>query len=148
MTVDSTRLLQMLEPAVRPSYAPAAPCAGLRAPLEMRSFDELLEEAKAGQVRSGRALRVDFQPAEPIGAEQLRRLEDGADFAEAAGARSAVLLSEGRGLILDVAGRTITGELSRGQRAARLDAAVFVPPAETAAQRALGPPSGVPPKGI
>ncbi len=148
MTVDSTRLLQMLEPAVRPAYAPAAPQAGSRTPLETRSFDELLEEAKAGQVRSGRGVRVDYQPAEPIGEDLLRRLEEGADLAEAAGARSAVLLSEGRGLILDVAGRTITGELGRGQRAARLDAAVFVPPAESGPQRPLGPPGGVPPKGI
>jgi hypothetical protein len=150
MTLDPTRLLQMLEPAVRPSYAPVAERAGgPRAALEARPFDELLEEAKAGLVRSGRPVRLAHQPAEAIGAEALRRLGEAADLAEAAGAQRALLVSEGRSLLLDVTSRTITGELTRGLRAARLDAAVFVPgPGDGASPRVLGPPSGVPPKGI
>ena len=48
MTVDPTRLLQMLEPTVRPGSQPVQGVAGQGRPaFEDRAFDDLLNEAKA-----------------------------------------------------------------------------------------------------
>ena len=50
MTADADILLRMLEPAVRPTGAPAPPKAGAKVagtPIEQRDFDALLAEASA-----------------------------------------------------------------------------------------------------
>ena len=146
MTIDPTQLLRQLEPAVRPVYASAPLHAG-RAPFEGKTFDQLLAEARGGEVTSGRAVEVAYEPAVPFTEGQLDRVNGSADLAEASGAKRALVLLDGRGLVLDVATRRLTGELDTGARVAQLDAAVLAPAAEPQA-RALGPPGGVAPRAV
>ena len=153
MTIEPARLLKMLEPAVRPAAAPA-PVARPGPPLEGQSFDALLTLVASGKVSSGAPVTVapDAGLAEPLAEGQLARLAAGADVAAAHGARRAVMLIDGRGLVLDVAGRAITGELSaeNGRRIHDVDAAVHVA-AEGVESRhppPRGPAAGVPPPGV
>lgn len=54
MTIDPSKLLQMLEPAVRPGMAPASAGQHVGKPaFEDRSFEDLLQEV--GQTRTGSA---------------------------------------------------------------------------------------------
>lgn len=63
MTVDPSRLLQMLEPAVRPGNTSATGGAQQGKPaFENRSFDDLLSEAKATSANGSQAGEV--KPAE------------------------------------------------------------------------------------
>lgn len=63
MTVDPTRLLQMLEPTVRPGNASAIGGAQQGKPaFENRSFDDLLSEAKTSGVNASQASET--KPAE------------------------------------------------------------------------------------
>jgi len=67
MTVDPTRLLQMLEPTVRPgSHSPAnGPQQGKPA-FEKRSFDDLLHEAKTNTTDEIRANESKPAPSNPL----------------------------------------------------------------------------------
>lgn len=66
MTVDPTRLLQMLEPTVRPGNATATGGAQQAKPaFEDRSFDDLLSEAKmttASGAQTGEAKPAEASP--------------------------------------------------------------------------------------
>ena len=71
MTVDSARLLQMLEPTVRPGNSTSAsgPQQGKPA-FENRSFDDLLHEAKAGttiETKTGETKPVETNPLASLG---------------------------------------------------------------------------------
>jgi len=129
MAIDPIQLLKKLEPAVRPASAPSA-APGPEAPLEQRSFDDLLALVSTGSLHSGRPVTVagGARLKESLDGSQLDRLTAAADLAEAAGARQAVMLLDGRGLVLDVAARRLTAEL--GPDPARplmnIDAAVYV----------------------
>lgn len=148
MTVDPTHLLKQLEPAVRPAYASAATVRATP-PLEHQPFDELLARAGQGLVESGRVVSAAFGPAEELSREQLARLSAAADLAEAAGAKRALLLMDGRGLVLDVPDRTLSGELDASHRVVGLEAAFYVPGEGDASRDApLGPPSGVAPREV
>jgi hypothetical protein len=128
MVIDPIQLLKRLEPAVRPVAAPAGR-TDANAPLEQQSFDELLSLVSHGRVHSGRAVRVadDAALSEPLTDEQVQRLAAAADRAEAAGARRAVMLIDGRGVVMDVPQRTISTELTSSDRSiTRIDAAVYV----------------------
>jgi hypothetical protein len=150
MTTDPNILLRQLEPAVRPAYA-GAPSQRPAAPLEHQPFDELLAKAARGLVESGRTVSAGFAAAEPFTTEQVARLSAAADLAEAAGATRALLLMDGRGLVLDVPGRTLAGELSAdaASQVTGLDAAVFVA-GDSAASTAvpLSPPGGIAPPAV
>jgi hypothetical protein len=124
MTVDPAQLLRQLEPAVRPAYAPGSGSAP-RPPLESERFDALLARAQAGAAGSGRVVTVN-DASVTVEPSDLRRLESAADVAEMRGAAQAVLLMDGRGLLLDVASRSIGGELAAGTHVADVDAAVLV----------------------
>jgi hypothetical protein len=144
---DPTFLLKQLEPAVRPAYF-GTPAAKPAAPLEHQPFDELLASAKAGRLSSGRAVSATHE-GEPLTAEQLERLGIAADKAEISGAERALLLIDGRALVLDVPTRTISAELSASSAAQKLDTALYVPTeAEQADTRPVGPPGGVAPRGV
>ena len=150
MTTDPNILLRQLEPAVRATYA-AAPSSRPSAPLEHQPFDELLAKAAQGRIASGRPVSVQLAAGEPPTAEQLARLASAADVAEAAGAARALLLMDGRGLVLDVPTRTLSAELSAeaASRVTGLDAAVFVAGAGAAATpAALHPPGGIAPPAV
>ena len=141
---DPSFLLRKLEPAVAPSYL-TAPAAKPNAPLEHLPFDELLAEARAGQLSSGRTVSAGFE----LSPQQLDRLAGAADLAEASGASRAMLLLDGRAMVLDVSTRTISGELSLSSQIERIDAAVYVPAeGEQEPPKPLGPPSSVAPRGV
>ena len=148
MTSDSAFLLKQLEPVVRPAYAGGSPAPA--APFDSRSFDELLALARQGRVESGRALSVSFDGAADLSDAQHTRLSAAADLAEASGAQRALLLLDGRGLVLEVATRTLSAELSgeASSRLVNLEAAVYVAGADEDAAPAVGPPGGVAPRGV
>ena len=144
---DPTFLLKQLEPAVRPAYM-GPPTSRPTTPLEQQPFDELLASAKAGRLASGRAVSA-THVGEPISPEQLQRLAVAADRAESSGAQRAVLLLDGRALMLDVATRTISVELSASSAMEKVDRALYVPTeSEQTDRRPVGPPSGVAPRGV
>ncbi len=120
MTSDPTFLLRQLSPAVLPA---ALPAAAPRPTIDRLGFDELLAQARAGGLTSGRSLSVGFRPAEALTGGQLDRLAAAADMAEATGAKRALLLLDGKGLLLDVQARTLTGQLLNGT--ANVDVALF-----------------------
>ena len=129
MVIDPIQLLRKLEPAVRPPGVPGAAGAG-RAPFEAQSFDELLSIVSTGSLRSGRPVTVDPDAKiDTLDAAQLDRLANAADAAEASGSRRAVLLVDGRGLVLDVAARTLSAEVGP-EPIVGIDAAVYVAPDE------------------
>ncbi len=142
MATDSLQLLKHLEPAVRPAYAPPDATRG-GTPVEHQRFDELLEAARKGALQSGRMVTLGFRPPRQLGIEQMERLASAADLAEASGARRALIMIEGRGFLLDVPRRVVSGELSTGaaSRIVAVDAAVFA--AGDAPVAPLGPPGGV-----
>ncbi len=144
---DPTLLLKQLEPAVRPAYL-SPPTSRPSAPLEQQPFDELLASAKAGRLASGRAISTAHE-GEPISPQQLQRLAIAADRAESSGAQRAVLLLDGRALLLDVATRTVSMELSASSALEKIDTALYVPTeSEQTDTRPLGPPGGVAPRGV
>ncbi len=149
MTSDPLQLLKQLEPVVRPAYAGGAgaqPTAGV----EHGRFEELLARARQGRIESGRTVSADYQAGEALTRGQLSRLSAAADLAEASGAQRAMLLMDGRGLLLDVAGRSLTGELSTddASRFVSLDAAVYVPGENQETAAPVAPPTGVAPPGV
>jgi hypothetical protein len=113
-----------------------------RLPLEEQSFDELLALVSHGELRSGRGVSVASDGVEPLTPPQLERLAAAADLAESEGAGRALMLIDGRALILEVASRTLSGELDMNAAAplVRLDAAVYVAgDGEAPAPRPSGP---------
>ena len=145
--IDPTFLLKQLEPAVRPAYL-GTPPSRPTAPLEQQPFDELLASAKAGRLASGRDVSAAYE-GEPINTEQFQRLAIAADRAESSGAQRAVLLIDGRALMLDVATRTISSELNASSAMEKIDTAIYVPTeSEQTNTRPVGPPSGIAPRGV
>ncbi len=145
--IDPTFLLKQLEPAVRPAYL-ATPTSRPTAPLEQQPFDELLASSKAGRLASGRAVTT-AHVGEPMSPEQLQRLAVAADRAESSGAQRAVLLLDGRALVLDVPTRTVSAELSASAPMQKIDTALYVPTeSEQTSTRPVGPPGGVAPRGV
>ena len=150
MTIDPNILLAQLQPVVRPAYADG-PGSAPSAPLEQQPFDELLARAARGLIDSGRPVTADSAIAEPFTNDQLARLATAADQAEASGARRALLLMDGRGLVLDVPSRAVTMELGTGASStvSGIDAAVHVAPdTSDAPPRPLQPPTGIAPPAL
>ncbi len=139
MNSDPTFLLRQLSPAVLPA---AGPAAAPRPTIDRLGFEELLSQARAGALTSGRSLAVGFRPAEALTGSQLDRLAAAADMAEASGAKRALLLLDGKGLLLDVPARTLTGQLVEG--AANVDIALFAGGEEGP----LPMPDAVAPRGV
>ncbi len=126
--ISSAQLLKLLEPAVRPSIAPPV-SQKVQGSFESQSFDQLLAQAKKGSVHSGRQLEVACECQPPLEPSQLERMADAADQAQAAGAKRALLMVDGRGFVLDVASRSIVAEATADQAKSiqKTDAVVFVP---------------------
>lgn len=125
MAIRPGQLLKRLEPPVRP-VATGAVTAG-RPPFELMAFDEMLTLVSRGEIRSDRPVIIDGSIDMPIETSQLTRLASAADLAESEGAQRAVMLMDGRSLVMDVAARTVTRELSGHAPFVRdIDAAVFV----------------------
>jgi hypothetical protein len=152
MTIKSAQLLKRLDPAVRPNIAPARGGAGgMRPAFEAQSFDQLLSLASKGAVHSGRQIELGFDPSPPLDSSQLERLAAAADRAQAAGAKHALMMIDGRGFVLDVESRTLTSELSHDSTSSivNIDAAVFVAADDEALSGdALSPPSALMPQAV
>jgi hypothetical protein len=149
--MDALRLLQRLNPPVRPMAARA----GDRpiAPFESRGFDDLLAIVASGEAASGRSVTASAADQQsPLTPEQLERLAAAADAAEGAGFHRALVLLDGRALVLDTPSREITEELrgSDTARAVDVDGAVHAPKASTGepAGHRLGPAFGPMPEFI
>ena len=127
MSIDPAQLLKRLEPPVRPGAA-SGPPALPRLPIEQQSFDQLLTLVARGNVRSDRPVELAFSPGDELSDEQMERLAAAADLAQTRGARRAVMLIDGRGLVMDVAGRKLEAELAAGEgrMIQSIDAAVYV----------------------
>lgn len=93
----------------------------------------------SGDVRSDRPVELGFSPGDELSEEQMERLAAATDLAQRRGARRAVMLIDGRGLVMDVAGRRIETELDSGAGMIieGIDAAVYVAGDEEALD---GPP--------
>src|SRR5689334_13267949 len=100
MNVNASQLLKRLNPAVQPSFATSAASRGTT-PIDQQSFEQLLASASGGGVISGRQVDVGCELQPPLEAEQLERLASAADQAEAAGSRRAVMVVDGRSLVVD-----------------------------------------------
>jgi hypothetical protein len=157
MAIDSTHLLTMLEPAVRPLSAPAlrrtdagvsAHAAPFREILALYSYDArpLPPRTRPLAVSGGAHLSA------PLDADALARLGSAAEKAERAGALRAVMIYEGRGLVVDVAARTIEAELTSARSAPLTDidgAAYVAAPGEETSEPSLRlPEAGVLPESI
>ncbi len=148
MTTDPTILLKHLEPAIGPAYAHGT-VGRPRLPIEQTPFDQLLAQARQGSVLSGRRIEVAFAMSPALDETQMRRLGTAADLAEASGARRALLLVDGRGLVLGVSDRSLQAELAAATPVADIDAAVYVGGDEGEPQAAaLKPPGGVAPRAV
>jgi hypothetical protein len=108
MAIAPRDLLRRLEPAVRPVEGPS--------PLRLVDEDDdafaaLLASAERGGLESGRPV-VAARGLASLDGEGLRRLGRALDVAESLGARSAVLLYRGQGLVASVAERRLERELA------------------------------------
>jgi hypothetical protein len=128
MATSSAQLLRLLEPSVRPAFGQTGPASRGTAPLDQQSFAQLLGAASNGQIHSGRQVEMACEPTPPLSASQMERLASAGDVAEAAGARTAMMLIDGRGFVMDVQNRTITAEMSStaSSRMAPVDLAMHV----------------------
>jgi hypothetical protein len=149
MVINPNQLLRRLEPSIRPTYV-GGTADQPRAPIEEQGFDQMLALVSRGMVQ-GRPVEIGFDLEPELDESQQQRLSAAADLAEAAGARTAILLLDGRGLLLEVGGRTLTAELSVNARSpiVQLDAAVYVAGGEDEARRIpLTPGRGLPGSGL
>lgn len=97
-------------------------------------FATLLERARSGQAQSGLAVTVSPRVKIDLSSEQLARLSQAADRAEAAGLTRAVALLDGRAFILEVQTRSISAEIAPGSAALHgIDGVLSVPPAAPSA---------------
>ncbi len=151
MTLDPSQLLRQLEPVIRPVLG-SSTFAPTRPGLADQSFQQLLTLASQGAIESGRQVQLAFEPKQSLDDEQIARLSTAADRAEAFGAKRAMMLIDGRGLLLDVEQRTLHAELSSGAEsrfAGGLDAAVYVPSPDDQETEPLRPPvAQMPPAGV
>jgi len=138
--IDPKALLRKLLPAGAPSRT-----TGPRPSIETSGFEELLLLASSGEIGSGRPVQVPPSAGvdPPLDDAQIERLGAAADRAEAAGSRRSLVLLDGRGLVLDVAGRRVEHELRfdapDGGLAGGVDTAVLAPPRESDAANAVAP---------
>ena len=109
MHVDSTDLLRQLAGAGAIGRAGAI---GSRptASVEAAPFAELLRQASDGNLPTKLKVSVQSGAGLSLSDAQLARLSAGADRAEAAGLRTALVLIDGQRLVMDVHSREITGK--------------------------------------
>lgn len=103
-------------------------------PTEPSGFASLLDRARSGSLSSGLGVTIDEFAGIELSADQLARLADAADRAQAQGAQRALVLIDGQALTMDVALREVTGraDISGGRVLTGIDAVVSVPPAGAA----------------
>lgn len=134
MTI-SADMLRRLGSGVRPGHPglpgsavnPLTPSATGKTPTEAQGFEELLKAAQSASFRSepvklGRGSKVELD------AGQLRRLGTAVDSAESGGASKLLAFIDGRGVVIDVASRTVESLAKPGGGMVNgVDAVVMVP---------------------
>jgi hypothetical protein len=128
MTISSD-MLRRLGSGVRPGPVANSltPSATGKTPTESQGFEELLKAAQSASFRSepvklGRGSKVELD------AGQLRRLGPAVDNAEAGGAGKLLAFIDGRGVVIDVASRTVESVAKPGGGMVNgVDAVVMVP---------------------
>ena len=143
MSPSSIQLLRQVDPPVRPTFG-APPASVGAAPLEQQNFAQLLSAVSQGQVRSGRQVDVACELHPPLAAKDMERLAAAGDMAEASGSRRALMMIDGRGLVMDVASRTIVGELSASESARMfgVDSTMYVTRDDESQYKGMLPPPG------
>lgn len=114
-------------------------------------FASLLDQARAGKIASNVPVRLGDGVRVDLNAEQLQRLSVAGDQAEAQGAGRAVVLIDGMALSMDVATRTITGQIdmARGGTLTGVDAVVVASASgSTGVAGVLGPPGAIAPASL
>lgn len=93
--------------------SPARPDSGEPGQLGPQSlrFDQLLDRAREGSLSSGRGVTMAPGVEVDLSDDQLSRVADAADRAQAAGAKRALVRLDNRLIELDVDSRTIVGEV-------------------------------------
>ncbi len=123
MTSGPLDLLKLLASGTAgPDRAPVAD----RSAVTSADFRTLLDKAQAGEISSGVPVRIHRNAGVELTAEQLARLAEAADRAEAQGATRALVLIDGLALRLDVGMREITGatDLAGGKVLTGIDAVI------------------------
>ncbi len=137
MKAASTNLLRRLDPPVRPSSSERAARPAATAP---NGFEDLLVLASRGELRSGMPVTAPPSGA-PLNEDDQERLGEAADTAAAAGFEQALIVLDGRHLVIDVPTRRVLEEALPRQstRTIRVDGAVIAPSREEPLAPVRGP---------
>lgn len=109
MTIDPINLLRSLSTgSASQAQSKAMGASGPDAGGEI-NFAELLRQAQDGEISSKLPVTIDPDVEAGLSDEQLVKLSQAADRAEAAGVRTALVLVDGKRLVLDVHQRRVTG---------------------------------------
>lgn len=127
MTSTGTDLLRMLSAQAVPGLAPVAPNAPK--PAGSLDFASLLNQAKAGQLASGREVTVASGAGVNLTDDQIKRISVAADLAESQGATRALVHIDGMTIKLDVGMREVTGavDMKSSTVLTGIDAVIDVP---------------------
>lgn len=127
----------------------AGAASGVRLPPRVGTpgFAELLSQARGGSPPSGGPVEVDASAelATPLSEEQLGRIAEAVDRAEAAGASRALVLVDGRALRVDVLTRRVVEEVDLSGGAPAVDVDAVVEAAGGEEPETLGPPRAAAP---
>jgi hypothetical protein len=105
----STDLLKGLASGVRPFQPVSESPRTAAAQAGALDFASLLQKARSGAVSSGKPVTVGAGSGVTLSEQQIKRLEQAADVAEASGATKALVLMDGMAIKLDVGVRTVLG---------------------------------------
>lgn len=105
--LSGSRLLGLLGSGVQPG---ALRDPGPRATIAGASFDDLLRRADLGAISSGLRVKVDKEAGVELSEAEVAALSAAADRAAAAGMRRALVMLDGKSVVLDVGSRTVTGK--------------------------------------
>jgi len=109
--IDPNQLLRSLGSGTGVSLAARPQSKPTSLDVSQSSFSELLQAASSGEMESGAPVTLAKGLKLELSAAQMKKLATAADRAQAQGAHRAVVLMDGKALELDVATRTITGEV-------------------------------------
>jgi hypothetical protein len=107
MSNDSVQLLKQLGFAGRSSPLKSTGACSDCGSIESASFAELLDQVKSGKLGSQRTVEPAADENIQLSNDEQIRLSAAADKAEASGIRSALVLLEGKRLVLDVGSRQV-----------------------------------------
>lgn len=107
MSINAAQLLRTLGSGLIPS-APGS-TGNTAGALGGIDFATLLNRARSGELTSGRAVTLDTQTEVEFTSDQMDRLSQAADAADAAGVESLFAVIDGIGVVMDVPSRTIRG---------------------------------------